>query len=131
MSESHSSNVRVESESRPSRVRVASKLRPICVRVAALEAGCACEGGAAHKCVQTRQWPQVYDLSHFSARCASPKTYGDPRIARESRIAVGFFTRFSHRRRFFDSRNVQNRATKSDTSGHCLVQTNAGAVSES
>ena len=27
---------------------------------------------------------------------------------------------FSHGRRFFDSRNVQKRATKSDTSGHCL-----------
>ena len=34
-------------------------------------------------------------------------------------------TRFSHGRRFFDSRNVQKRATKSDTSGHCLKRTNA------
>ena len=34
-------------------------------------------------------------------------------------------TRFSHGRRFFDSRNVQKRATKSDTSGHCLLCTAA------
>ena len=30
---------------------------------------------------------------------------------------------FSHVRVFSDSRNVQKRATKSDTSGHCLVET--------
>ena len=29
---------------------------------------------------------------------------------------------FSHVRVFSDSRNVQKRATKSDTSGHCLVR---------
>ena len=31
-----------------------------------------------------------------------------------------FRVRFSHGRVLFDSRNVQKRATKSDTSGHCL-----------
>ena len=31
--------------------------------------------------------------------------------------------RFSHVRMFFDSRNVQERATKSDISGHCLLET--------
>ena len=31
--------------------------------------------------------------------------------------------RFSHGRRFFDSRNVQKRATKSDSSGPCLLAT--------
>ena len=42
-------------------------------------------------------------------------------IARNSRIAVGFL----HGSRFFDTRNVQKRETKSDTSGHCLVQIKA------
>ena len=50
-------------------------------------------------------------MSHFFARFASQKTYGHARIARDSRMAEGFF----------DSRNVQKRATKVDTSGHCLV----------
>ena len=31
--------------------------------------------------------------------------------------------RFSHVRMLFDSRNVQERATKSDISGHCLLET--------
>ena len=35
------------------------------------------------------------------------------------------FTRFSHGRVFYDSRNVQKRATKSDTSDHCLDQSPA------
>ena len=43
-------------------------------------------------------------MSHFFARCASQKR-----------------VQFSHVRVFSDSRNVQKRATKSDTSGHCLV----------
>ena len=47
----------------------------------------------------------IWFVSHIFARCASQKT-----------------VRFSHGRRFFDSRNVQKRATKSDTSGHCLLQ---------
>ena len=33
---------------------------------------------------------------------------------------------FSHVRVFSDSRNVQKRATKSDTSGHCLAGSKAG-----
>ena len=46
-----------------------------------------------------RQWPEVYDLCNtFLKR-----------------------VRFSHGRVLFDSRNVQKRATKSDTSGHCLL----------
>ena len=53
-------------------------------------------------------------MSHFFARCACI-----------SRMSVCFLTRakrlhFSHVRVFADSRNVQKRATKSDTSGHCL-----------
>ena len=34
-----------------------------------------------------------------------------------------FRVRFSHVRVFSDSRNVQKRATKSETSGHCLSMT--------
>ena len=65
-----------------------------------------------------RQWPEVYDsrwfVSYFFARCTSQKTHGHARIAR---------VQFSHVRAsvFSDSRNVQKRATKSDTSGHCLM----------
>ena len=40
-----------------------------------------------------------------------------PTAMRESRAIL---VRFSHGRRFFDSLNVQKRATKSNTSGHCL-----------
>ena len=40
------------------------------------------------------------------------------RNACDSRMSVR--VRFSHVRVLFDSRNVQKRATKSDTSGHCL-----------
>ena len=43
----------------------------------------------------SRQWPEVYDL------CQT-------------------FLHVAHGRGFFHSRNVQKRATKSDTSGHCL-----------
>ena len=50
-------------------------------------------------------------MSHFFARCASKKTR----------------VRFSHGRVFFDSRNVQKCATKSDTSGHCLWSSTAAA----
>ena len=37
-----------------------------------------------------RQWPEVYDLCHtFFACCASQKTYGHARIARDTRMADG------------------------------------------
>ena len=38
---------------------------------------------------------------------------------------------FSHGSRYFDSGNVQKRATKSDTSGHCLFLTFLGALGAS
>ena len=59
----------------------------------------------------------IWFVSHFFVRWASQKTYGHAWIARENR------TRFSHGRRLFDSCNVQKRATKSDTSCHCLILT--------
>ena len=49
------------------------------------------------------QWPEVYDLCHT--------------------FLHAFRVQFSHVRVFSDSRNVQKRATKSDTSGHCLTHT--------
>ena len=58
-------------------------------------------------------------MSHIFARHESQKTYGHARITCYSSRAIGLL--FSHRHRFFDSRNVQKRATKSDTSGHCLL----------
>ena len=38
-------------------------------------------------------------------------------------ICVTYFTLFAHGLRFFDLLNMQKRATKSDTSGHCLLVT--------
>ena len=52
-----------------------------------------------------------------------------PNAAAEGRSAgqgVCLFVRFSLGRVFSDSRNVQKQATKSDTSGHCLLATNFG-----
>ena len=49
---------------------------------------------------RARQWPEVYDSCHS--------------------FLHAFRVQFSHVRVFSDSRNVQKRATKSDTSGHCL-----------
>ena len=49
-----------------------------------------------------RQWPELYVLCHTFC------------TLREKCV------RFSHVRVFSDSHNVQKRATKSDTSGHCL-----------
>ena len=58
----------------------------------------------------------IWFVSHFFASCVSQKTFGHARIACENaRIA-----RDSRMVWFFDSRNVQKRATKSDTSSHCL-----------
>ena len=39
-------------------------------------------GRCAHGPVPGRQWPEVSDLSHVFARCASQKTHGHARIAR-------------------------------------------------
>ena len=56
-----------------------------------------------------RQWQKVYDLFHtFFARCASQRTTGHARIARETSCSCY-------------SCNVQKRVTKSDTQGHCLL----------
>ena len=44
-------------------------------------------------------------------------------FARVSREMHAFRVHFSHVRVFSDTRNVQKRATKSDTSGHCLLAT--------
>ena len=62
-----------------------------------------------------RQWPEVYDLCHTFLHVAR---------VRNTRPCENR-TRFSHGRVFSDSRNlnVQKRATKSDTSGHCLPAT--------
>ena len=43
-------------------------------------------------------------------------------------ILHAFRMQFSHIRAFSDSRNVQRRATKSDTSSHCLRTTTPGAI---
>ena len=66
--------------------------------------------------MQARQWPEVYDLCYTFLHVARVKK---PAAMRES-LAVGL--RVSHGRRFFDSRNMQKRAKKSYTSGHCLMQ---------
>ena len=47
------------------------------------------------------------NLSHWSENTAMLESHA-------------FRVRFSHGRMLFDSRNVQKRATKSDTSGHCV-----------
>ena len=64
----------------------------------------------------TRQWLEVYDLCH---------TFCTLRESKNQKILwpCENRARFSHGHRFFDSRNVQKRATKSDTSAHCLLPT--------
>ena len=62
---------------------------------------------------RSRQWPEVYDLCHSCLHVARVKQHA----------------RFSHGRVLFDSRNVQKRATKSDTSGHCLCRSTAANAS--
>ena len=49
---------------------------------------------------------------------------------RELRELHAFHVRFSHVRVFSDLRNVQKRATKSDTSGHCLLVLKSNNFSE-
>ena len=63
-------------------------------------------------------------MTHFFARCASQKTHGHARIARVLRAIL---VQFSYVRIFSDSHNVQKRATKSDTSGHCLLSATLAA----
>ena len=58
------------------------------------------------------------DASLRLARKASPAR--QPGSGPRYMIRVTFRVQFSHVREFSDSRNVQKRATKSDTSGHCL-----------
>ena len=58
-----------------------------------------------------RQLPEVYDLCHTFLHVARVKK---PTAMRDRVL-------FSHGLRFFDSHNVQKRATKSDTLGHCLM----------
>ena len=40
--------------------------------------------------LQSRQWPEVYDLCHFFACCASQKTHGHARIARETHAILAY-----------------------------------------
>ena len=61
-------------------------------------------GVVKQRVLRTRQWPEVYNLCHTFLHVAKR-------------------VRFSHGRVFSDSRNVQKQATKSDTSGHCLLRT--------
>ena len=81
----------------------------------------------------SRQWPKVYDLCHTFLHVArvrkltdmlelhaSQKTHGHARISRVS--CNSHFVQFSYVCVFSDSHNMQKRATKSDTSGHCLLQ---------
>ena len=73
-------------------------------------------GSLAWVAACSRQWPEVYDLCHtflHVARVTKPNLRPS-----ENRVL------FSHGRGFFDSRNVQKCATKSDTSGHCLACSN-------
>ena len=62
-----------------------------------------------------RQFPEVYDLCHTFVHVARVKQHTDMRESQAFRV------RFAHVRVFCDSRKVQKRATKSDTSGHCLA----------
>ena len=57
---------------------------------------------ARNALVGGRQWPEVYDLCYTFLHVHAQR-------------------QIWHGRRFFDSRNVQKRGTKSDTSGHCLL----------
>ena len=65
--------------------------------------------------VLCRQWPEVYDLCHTFLHVARVKKHTAVRESHVKRV------QFSNVRVFSDSRNVQKRATKPDTSGHCLV----------
>ena len=111
--------------------------------------GMAC---AAANAAADRQWPEVYDSCHIflhvarvrkhtdmreSLACTLRESLACPRFShvrvnlshvRDSRMSVCFQFRvqFSHVRVFSDSRNVQKRATKSDTSGHCLAPAEDG-----
>ena len=58
--------------------------------------------------------PRYQILSHVFARCVSQKTYGHARIARESRMAIGFFG-------FLTRAKCKKVWHKSYTSSHCLV----------
>ena len=89
--------------------------------------------------VITRQWPKVHDFKlchtffctmHESKNTLTP---GHVRIAcvpkknQDMRVSCEKLPRITVRA-FFYSHNVQKRATKSDTSGHCLELT-SGAFS--
>ena len=65
--------------------------------------------------VVLRQWPEVYDSCHTLLHVAQVRQHTN---MRELHVKC---MQFSHIRVFSDSRNVQKRATKSDTWGHCLV----------
>ena len=73
----------------------------------------------------SRQWPEVYDLCHTFLHIARVRKHTAMRKSRVRKHTAmleshAFCVRFSHGPVFSDSRNVQKRATKSDTSGHCL-----------
>ena len=56
-------------------------------------------------------------MSHFFARCASPKTHGHAKIARVSRAILRAILACPC---VFLLAQRAKRATKSDTSGHCI-----------
>ena len=77
----------------------------------------------------SRQWPEVYDLCHTFLHIARVRKHTDMRELHAKHTDMRELhakrvqlkrVQFSHVRVFSDSRNVQKRATKSDTSGHCL-----------
>ena len=65
---------------------------------------------------QIRQRPEVYDLCHTFLHVVPRKKHTAMREQHAKRVW------FSHGSVFFDSCNVQKRATKSDTLAHCLWQ---------
>ena len=76
-----------------------------------------------------RQWPEVYDLCHpflhvalVRKHTAMRELHAKHTAMRELHAKHTVFKRvqFSYGSVFSDSCNVQKRATKSDTSGHCL-----------
>ena len=81
--------------------------------------------------ITPKQWPKVYDLCHtflhvvavalVKKNMAMRQSHAFHTAVQESHASHAFRVRFSHGRVFFYSCNVQKRATKSDTSAHCLI----------
>ena len=87
--------------------------------------------GVVFALADLRQWPEVYDLCHtflHVVRVKNPTDMQETHAKRgsrarscEKRTRNTFRMCFSHVCVFFDLRNVQKRATKSDNLGHCLA----------